>query len=53
MVILLLVSALNLVPSYAIIPEPALEQKPLFKPLDMHALDLGVKELNKLFYKHA
>jgi hypothetical protein len=46
------VSVLNLPPDYAITPEPDSSQETLpSDPLDRYAFDLGVKELNKHFYK--
>lgn len=49
---ILLISALNRESDYAIVPERYYYQKPIIEPLDRFAFDLGVKELNKLFYKH-
>ncbi len=38
--------------AYAIVPEPYYDQKPISESLDRYAFDLGIKELNKLFFKH-
>ena len=46
-----LVSALNVGPAYAIKPERELSSMVAANELEQHALDFGVKELNKLFYK--
>lgn len=50
--ILLLVSVQNRAPAYAIVPERYFYQKPISESLDRAAFELGVKELNRLFYKH-
>jgi predicted Zn finger-like uncharacterized protein len=39
-------------PTDAIVPERYFRQKPITEALDRFAFDLGVKEMNKLFYKH-
>jgi hypothetical protein len=42
----------SVTPSSAIVPEPYSDQTPPSKSVDRHALSLGIKELNTLFYKY-